>query len=409
MKNLNVLVVGAGISGITCALEIAEVGHHVILVEKKEYIGGRVIQMNRYFPKLCPPYCGMEINFQRLKKNSRIQVYTNSNVIEIRGTKGDFQVLIEQAAQYVNENCTACGKCSAVCPVELDNTYNYGLNKRKAISLPHELAFPYRYHLYEKCLKEKCAKCLDVCEYQAIDFSAQVQKREFRVHSIVIATGWKAYDVSEIKNMAYQLSPDIISNVEMERISAENGPGSGKILKPSNGEIPRKIAFVQCAGSRDQNYLSYCSGVCCSASIKQALLLREKIPEASIDIFYIDLRLSGRNESVLKKAENDPMIRMIKSKVAQIEYSHNDHSAEIHYEDIEAGKKTKGKYDLVVLASGIVPEAFDPLKKHCNENGFLLEDQLTNGIYAIGSARSPMDVSASLKDATGKALLALQL
>ena len=409
MKKLNVLVIGAGISGVTAALEIAEVGHSVFLIEKNAYLGGRVIRMNRYFPKLCPPYCGMEINFQRLRKNKNIRVLTSTTITEIKGKKGDFKVRAEQEAQYVNSNCSACGKCREVCPVEIKNDFNYGMNTHKAIALPHELAYPYRYHINpEHCLGESCAKCVDVCDYQAITLDAKAQKHEFNVHSIIIATGWKNYDPTAIRDMGYQSSPDIISNVEMERLAAPNGPTKGQIIRLSDQKPPKKVAFVQCAGSRDQNYLPYCSGVCCSASIKQALDLREKIPGCEVSIFYIDLRLSGRNESVLQKAEADPKIRLIKSKVARIKVD-DDKMMHLSYDDIIAQKKLSDTFDLVVLATGIVPENSLPLKNARDENNFLQEDKMPEGIYAVGNALKPMDVSASLKDATGKALKALQL
>ncbi len=402
-----VLVIGGGISGITTAVEIAEVGKEVILIEKMSYLGGNVVKFNNYFPKLCPPTCGLEINFRRIKQNPRIKYFTSTEVQEISGKKGDFKVKLKTAPQYVKNNCTACGNCIEVCPEERSNEFNYGFTKTKAIYLPHEMAFPYKFNIdTEACKKEACNKCLEVCDYNAIDFSVKEEIKEIEVSSIVTATGWKNYDASKIDNLNYSTSKNIITNVEFERFIATNGVGENKLLRPTDNTEPKKIAFVQCAGSRDENHLPYCSAVCCSASLKHALTIQELYPKSEVKIFYIDMRVSGRNEDFLVKIQDNNNIDLVKGKVGKINETENNNFA-LEAEDILSGRKIKYEADMVVLATGIVPSDIN-LNLNKDENQFIKDDQI-EGIIPVACSRKPMDVSASVKDATAAALKAIQI
>ncbi len=401
-----VLVIGGGISGVTTAVEIAEVGKEVILIEKEPYLGGNVVKFNNYFPKLCPPTCGLEINFRRIKQNPRIKYFTSTEVVEISGEKGNFKAKLKTAPQIIKNNCTACGKCAEVCPEERPNDFNYGFTKTKAAYLPHEMAFPYKYVIDEEfCKKEACNKCVEICEYDAIDLSAKEEVKELEVSSVVVATGWKNYDASKIDNLNYSTSKNIITNVEFERFIASNGVGENKFLRLSDNTEPKKIAFVQCAGSRDENHLPYCSAVCCSASLKHALTIQELYPKSEIKIFYIDLRVSGRNEDFLLKVQANKNIELVKGKVGKITEIENNNLI-LEAEDILSGKKIKYEAELVVLATGIVPSNIN-LNLNRDHNQFMTDVQ-TEGIIPVACSRKPMDVSTSLKDATGAALKALQ-
>lgn len=401
-----VLVIGGGISGVTTAVEIAEVGKEVILIEKEPYLGGNVVKFNNYFPKLCPPTCGLEINFRRIKQNPRINYFTSTEVLEISGEKGNFKAKLKTAPQYIKNNCTACGKCAKVCPEERPNDFNYGFTKTKAAYLPHEMAFPYKYVIDDEfCKKEACNKCAEVCEYDAIDLSAKEEIKEVEVSSLVVATGWKNYDASKIDNLNYSLSNNIITNVEFERFIASNGVGENKLLRLSDNTEPKKIAFVQCAGSRDENHLPYCSAVCCSASLKHALTIQELYPKSEIKIFYIDLRVSGRNEDFLAKVQTNKNIELVKGKVGKITETENNNLI-LEAEDILSGKKIKYEAELAVLATGIVPSNIN-IKLNKDSNQFMTDAQ-TEGIIPVACSRKPMDVSTSLKDATGAALKAIQ-
>ncbi len=407
-NNKPILIIGGGISGITTAIEIAETGHKVILVEKNPYLGGQVARMNNYFPKLCPPSCGLEINFRRIKNNHNITIFTDTTVTQIKGSKGNFSVTLRHGEKLINDNCTACGECASVCPVVRSNDFNYGLDETKAAYLPHEMTFPMKYHIDSAvCEKDTCAKCVDACKYEAIDLTAKSTNEIIEVSSIVYATGWFTSPEHNLVNYNYKNYEQVITNVEMERYLSPGGPTGGKVTVSESSGEPTSVAFVQCAGSRDEHFLPYCSGVCCSASLKQALTYAERNPEAEIRIFYIDLRVTGRNEDFLRKVENHKNITLIKGKVSKVE---KDSSGKmiIQAEDIMSNRKITRQVDLVVLAAGIVPSEKENPDIITDEFGFIDEAQLPEGIFAIGCTKNPMDVSASLKNATGIALKAIQ-
>lgn len=401
-----IAVVGGGISGMTTAIEAAEVGYEVVLIEKEEYLGGNAIRMNQYFPKLCPPYCGMEINFRRIKNNPRIEVLTASELRKIEGEEGNFKAIIRTSPSYVNSNCTICGDCREVCPEERKNSFNQDMDIVKAIYLSHDMAFPARYAIDGAvCKGESCNKCVEVCTYNAIDLKAEATESIIECGSIVFATGWEAYDANKLDSLMFGMHPDIITSLMMERLAAPNGPTGGKILCPSDGRKPKKISFVQCAGSRDHNHLAYCSGVCCSASLKQALNISEVFPDAEINIHYIDMRVAGRNESFLNRVEEKDGISLLKGKVAVIQKG-KDGGLNLIAENILSGKKKTYNADLVILATGIKPSGINL------EDDFIQPDyenipDLPAGIHLAGCAKKPLDISASLKQSTGIALKAI--
>lgn len=402
-----VLVIGGGISGMTAAVEAAETGCRVYLVERLPYLGGQVARINEYFPKLCPPYCGLEINFKRIRNNPQIEVLTSATVVEISGPAGDFQARIKCGPEYVTTDCTACGKCAAVCPVETDDPFNYGMTSRKAIALPHELAHPARFFLDDAvCEKESCKKCIEACRYNAIQLDARPSEKVINVHSIILSTGWKPYEPENLEAFSWGKSPDILTNVMMERLGAPNGPTGGKILKPSDQQAAKKIAFVQCAGSRDENHLPYCSAVCCSASLKQALYFTRQDKDHLADIYYIDLRVSGRNEDFLRKVEENEQVNLVKGIVIAVALE--DGKPKIEAEDILSGRKIRGDYDLVVLATGIVPEIPLSPAADLDPDGFIIKESLENGFSAGGCCCEPKDVAATVRESTGMVLNVLQ-
>ncbi len=401
-----VLIIGGGISGVTTAVEIAEVGKEVILIEKMPYFGGNVVKFNNYFPKLCPPTCGLEINFRRIKQNPRIKYYTSTEVQEISGEKGNFNVKIKTSPQYIKNNCTACGKCAEICPEERPDEFNYGFTNTRAAYIPHEIAFPFKYHIdNEYCKKESCNKCVDACKYNAIDLSAKEKITELEVSSIVTATGWESYDASKIENLNYSDSKNIITNVEFERFIASNGVNENKLLRLSDNTEPKKVAFVQCAGSRDENHLPYCSAVCCSASLKHALTIQELYPKTEVKVFYIDMRVSGRNEDFLTEVQENKNIELVKGKVGKIIEAENGNLI-LEAEDILSGKKIKYEAEIVVLATGIVSSKTN-LNLNRDQNQFITDKQI-EGIIPVACSRKPMDVSSSVKDATSAAVKAIQ-
>jgi len=357
-----VLVVGGGISGLTAALEAAEVGNDVFLIEKNPYLGGRVAQLNQYFPKLCPPSCGLEINYQRIKNNRKIRVHTLTQVKSVSGSQGNYQVTLETTPRYINNNCTACNACAEACTDERDNDFNFGMDKSKAVYKPHDHSFPMKYVLDKAACSPASLEAIKAaCKYDAVDLDMQPKTFTLDVSSIVWATGWKPYDPIKLTNLKFNESNAIITNMMMERLASVNGPTSGKILRPGDNKEPETFAFVQCAGSRDENHLEYCSYICCMASFKQITYIREQYPDAKITVFYIDLRTPGKYEKFREKLMADPNITFIKGKVADM-IPEADGSVTVVAENAVTGDKVKEKVDLCILATGMEPAIKDQAK-----------------------------------------------
>jgi len=409
-----ILVIGGGISGITPAIEASEADCDVVLVEKNPYLGGRVIRTHQYFPKLCPPTCGLEINFRRLRTSTRIRCLTLSEVEKITGGPGHYQVTIKRHPRRVNNKCTACGACVEACPVQRPDEFNLGMSSTKAIYLPCEMASPLQYVIDSSvCPGSECGKCVPMCPYGAIDLDMKPETVNVEVQAVIWATGWDPYDAGKIEGLGFGVYPNVITNVMMERLASSNGPTAGKIQRPSDGKEIETIAFVQCAGSRDENYLKHCSGVCCMGSLKQAGYVREQYPDARIIIFYIDIRSPGRLEDFYAAMQKDAKLEMIKGKVAKITEDPTSGDLVVEAEDALCGDRISQKVNLVVLATGIVPaeaavriELDGDLQR--DEHGFLTSDQPLPGLIPAGCAKRPVDVASCVRDATGAALKALQ-
>jgi len=406
-----VLVVGGGISGLTAALEAAEVGNDVFLVEKNAYFGGRVAQLNQYFPKLCPPTCGLEINFKRIKDNRKIRTYTLTTVKSITGGPGNFEVQLETAPRFINSNCTACGDCAQVCTDEIDDDFNFGMKKVKAAYLPHEMAFPRRFVLAkEACTSATLNAVKAACKYNAVDLEMQPQTFTLKVSSIIWSTGWNPYDANKITNLNYNSSPAIITNMMMERLAADNGPTCGKIVRPGDNKQPASFAFVQCAGSRDENHLEHCSYICCMATFKHISYIRGQYPDAKIYVFYIDLRTPGKYEHFREKFMADPNTTFIKGKVADI-VAERDGGVTLVAENAVTGIKVHQKVDLCILATGMEPALGaqgKALGVNMDGNGFVVSDP-EKGMISAGCAKSAVDVYSSGQSSTAAALKAIQI
>ena len=406
-----VLVIGGGITGITAAIEASEAGCEVVLVEKEAYLGGRVARTNQYFPKMCPPLCGLEINLRRFKTNPLIRALTLAEVEEIDGVPGDYHVTIRQHPRGVTEKCTVCGACVDACPAERPDAYNMGMTKTKAIYLPFEMAYPARLAIDpDACLGPECGQCVAACPFDAIDLAQEDEVVEVDVDAVIVATGWEPYDASRIEGLGYGTHPDIVTNVMMERLASRTGPTQGRIVRRSNGEPVRSVAFVQCAGSRDENYLKHCSGVCCMGSLKQTRYVREQYPDADIYVFYIDLRTPGRLEDFLQAQQEDEKIHLIKGKVARIDVDGDQ--LMVQAEDVLSGTRVTQAADLVVLATGIVPSNTRSIRVdgglNTDEHGFLTRTQPSQGVLVAGCAARPTDVATCVRDATGAVMNALQ-
>ncbi|MDD5175825.1 MAG: FAD-dependent oxidoreductase [Sterolibacterium sp.] len=416
--NQTILVVGGGISGMTAALEAAECGKQVILVERSPTLGGRTALLYRYFPKMCHPTCGLEINLRRLKGNRHLRVLTMTEVTGVSGRRGDYTVQLKVSPRYVNGNCTACGDCAAAVSTEIPNSFEYGMGKTKAAYLPHAMAYPQRYVIDPSLIGTADGeKAKAACKYSAIDLAMREENIELKVGAVIWATGWKPYDAARIQPYGYGRFANVITSLEFERLADPHGPTGGKLLRPSDGKPAKNIAFIQCAGSRDENHLRHCSRICCMASLKQTRYVREAYGDDSAGkstIYYIDIRVIDRLEDFYRMVQQDPTVSFVKSKVAKI--TQNDAGNPIlHGVDTEGSHRYEAEHDLVVLAVGMEPESNDielPADICVDSSGFIegsREGAEAGGQFGAGAASSPLDVNRSVQSATAAALRAIQV
>ena len=409
----SILVVGGGISGLTTAIEAAEVGYDVFLVEKNPYLGGRVAQLNQYFPKLCPPTCGLEINFRRIKDNPRIHVLTMAEVEKIDGRPGDYDAVVKVNPRFVNENCTCCGACTEACEMEVSNEFNFGMDTIKAAYLPFPMAFPARFVISPQVIGTEDADRIKAsCQYEAVELDMEPKTINLKVGAVVWATGWEPYDAGRIDNLGFGLHQNIITNMMLERMAAPSGPTQGVIKRPSDDQPPKSVAFVQCAGSRDENHLPYCSYICCMASLKHVTYIRAQYPDTKIYIFYIDLRAPGyRYERFYDTIKKDENVFFVKGKVAEVAEIADTNQITVTAENTITGEKIYQTVDMVVLATGMQPTAVNaplPADLNVNASGFVVNDLKGGGMLAAGCANKPADVVSCNQNATGMALKAIQ-
>ncbi len=408
--NETILVVGGGISGMTAALEAAETGKQVVLVEKRPYVGGRVTQLYKYFPKLCFPTCGLEINQRRAKMNPNLHIITMAEVTDLQGEAGNYTATVKISPRYVNENCTACGDCAKVVEAEFDNDFDYGLGKRKGAYLPHRMAHPQRYVLDPAIIgTEDAQKAKEACKVNAINLDMQEETIEFKAGAVIWATGWKPYDANKIQPYGYDRIANVITSVEFERMADPNGPTGGKLVRPSDGNEVKSVAFIQCAGSRDKNHLLHCSRICCMASLKQATYPADDV---DVSIYYIDIRAIDRFEDFYQKVKAKENVKFIKSKVASIVENKENGNPTLHGVDTEGYNRYANEHDLVVLAIGMEPsvdKASFPVEIVINEEGFIEPAPENGGVFAAGCSSDALDVNRAVQHATGAALRAIQV
>lgn len=412
--NETLLVVGGGISGMTAALEAAECGKNVVLVEKNPSLGGRVSQLYRYFPKLCHPTCGLEINLRRLKGNRRIRVLTMAEVTQISGAAGDYSATIKISPRYVNENCTACGACGDAVEARIPNPFNYNLDTMKAAYLPNAMAYPFRFVIDGSIVGTPDGeKAKAACKYDAVDLGMQEETITIKAGAVVWATGWRPYDAGKIQPYGYDRFANVITSVEFERLADKYGPTGGKILRPSDGKEATNIAFIQCAGSRDENHLRHCSRICCMASLKQTNYVREAYGDnGKSTIYYIDIRAIDRFEDFYQKVLADPNVTFIKSKVAKVTEDQSNGDVLLHGVDTEGYHRYINRHDLCVLAVGMEPSVSAhniPAEVISDSSGFIEANPGSGGLFGAGCASNALDVNRSVQSATAGALRAIQV
>jgi len=412
--NQTILVVGGGISGMTAALEAAETGAQVVLVEKRPYLGGRTAQLYKYFPKLCHPTCGLEINQRRAKTNPNLTIITSAEVTALEGEAGNYTATVKITPTYVNDNCTACGECAKAVEAEFDDEYNYGLSKRKGAYLPHVLAHPMKYVLDPRIIgTDDAQKAKDACKYDAIDLEMEEQEINFPCGAVIWATGWQPYDAAKIQPYGYDRYANVITSVEFERMADPKGPTGGKIVRPSDGKEAKNVAFIQCAGSRDRNHLWHCSRICCMASLKQTHYVVDAYgDDAQVSIYYIDIRAIDRFEDFYANVKAMDNVKFIKSKVASITLNKENDNPVLNGVDTEGYHRYANEHDLVVLAIGMEPSVSAdslPVQVTLNREGFIEPTDENGGVIPAGVATDALDVNRAVQNATGAALKAIQV
>jgi heterodisulfide reductase subunit A len=344
-----------------------------------------------------------------------IQLMTYSELKKMEGSVGNFHVTIEKRPRYVSESCNSCDDCVKVCPITVPNEFDQCLSPRHAIYQPFRQAVPSTYVVdIEKCIR--CYKCVDACGLKAIDFSQEAEKIELDVGSIILATGFEVFDPTPLPEYGYGRWMDVITGMDLERLLDPSGPTKGKLIRPSDSTIPGRVAFVQCAGSRDERHIAYCSGYCCMASIKTALHIRDKYPGIEIAIFYIDIRTPYKGYEEFFRRAREKGIRFIRGKPSEVIPCSKGHGMVIHTEDIDQARYLEWETDLVILATGAIPskdgrELGSRLSVSLDENGFFREyhpklrpiDSPSEGIFFAGAACGPKDIPYSVSQGSAAA------
>jgi heterodisulfide reductase subunit A len=421
------LVIGGGIAGIQAALDIANSGIKTVLVEKSSSIGGRMSQLSETFPTLDCSQCILTPKMVEVVQNKNIELMPYSEVEEVSGSVGKFKVKIRKKASYVdNSKCNGCGVCWEKCPIKVDSEFDEGLTKRKAIYTPFPQAVPNKpvidaAHCTYFLKGGKCRVCQIMCPPQAVDFTQKDQIIEIEVGAIVAAPGYDIYDSNKLKEYGYGTIPDVVTSLQFERILSASGPTAGDVKRPSDGKVPKRIVFIQCAGSRDkENHLEYCSKICCMYTAKHAILYKHRVHEGEPVIFYIDVRTPGKLFEEFYNRATDEGAVYIRGKVSKV-YRDNGKIIVLGADTL-LGKKVELEADMVVLAVGVVPKAnveelARKLKIQVDANKFLTEahaklrpvESNTLGIYIAGCAHGPKDIPEVVAQASGAASKAIAI
>ena len=414
------LVIGGGIAGIQTALDIADAGFEVDIVEKKPTIGGKMTQIDKTFPTLDCAACILTPKMVEAAQNEKIKIYAYSEVEAVKGFVGNFHVTIRKKARYVKEDvCTGCGLCTEKCPQKkVPNDFNLGLDTRRAIYIPFAQAVPKIATIdadYCTMLKTgKCGVCSKVCTAGAIDYKQQDTLVEQEYGAIVVATGFNPIKLDKFDEFAYSQSPDVVSSLEFERLMNAAGPTGGTLLRPSDGTHPKTLVFGQCVGSRcdgAEKGQPYCSKICCMYTAKHAMLCREKYPDTDVYVFYIDVRTPGKNfDEFYRRAVEEYGVHYIKGMVGKVVPENG--KLKVQASDLIGGRQLHIDADMVVLAAAIEPdETARPLATmltaSMDTNDFFTEahpklrpvESPTAGIFLSGACQGPKDIPETVAQA----------
>ncbi|RLI20777.1 hypothetical protein DRO45_03280, partial [Candidatus Bathyarchaeota archaeon] len=405
-----VLVIGGGISGIQAALEMADKGYQVYLVERNPCIGGHMAQLSETFPTLDCSYCILAPRMVSVSQHPRIKIITMAEPVALEGMPGDYTVTIRVKPRYVDiEKCTGCDECTKVCPVEVPDEFNLGLTWRKAIYIPYPQGTPRAYVIdTDNCLglaPIACGKCIEVCDPGAINYDMQPEEIKLNVGAIILATGYEQISPNDFGEYSYGTHPDIVTNLQFERIMHLG------FKKPSDGRLPKKVAFVLCVGSRalQERAKEYCCKIGCMVAIKQAIMLKKAIPNVEPWIFYQDIRADGKGYEEFYARAREQGVKFVRGLAARV-LPTND-GLIVKAEDTIAGMPVEEKFDMVVLSMGITPRPdTEELAKifglHTGPDGFFMErhyklnpvDSAKEGIFVSGCALGPKDIRESVEE-----------
>jgi heterodisulfide reductase subunit A len=416
------LVIGGGVAGIQAALDLADTGYEVYLVEREPSIGGMMARIDKTFPTMDCSICILAPKMSDVGHHPNIELLTNSEVIDVKGYIGNFHVKILKKPRYVTKDCSACGECAKVCPVTAPNEFDAGLAIRHAIYTPFAQAVPATYIIDTRlCLNKEgiivCDKCIRACERQAINFDMTPETVEIDVGTIIVATGADVFDPSTLPNYGYGKYPNVITSLEFERLINAGGPSGGHLIRPSDKQIPKRVAFVQCVGSRsNRNERQYCSNVCCMNTIKDSLLIKEHWPETEIYVFYVDIRAYGKGFEDLYRRAREEGVKFIRGLPAEIIEDKKTRNLWLIGENTLQKELYKINVDMVILSVGLEPRKDSEIIQRLltisrTQYGFFLEahpklrpvDAATGGIFFAGCAEAPKDIKDSVTQASAAA------
>jgi len=416
------LIIGGGVAGIQAALDLADTGYKVYLVEKEPSIGGMMARIDKTFPTMDCSICILAPKMSDVGHHPNIELLANSEVVDVKGYIGNFHVKVLKKPRYVTKDCSACDECAKVCPVIAPNEFDVGLAIRHAIYTPFAQAVPSTYTIdMNLCLNKDgvivCDKCMKACERQTITFEMKPEIAQLEVGTVIVATGADVFDPSTLPNYGYGKYPNVITSLEFERLINAGGPSGGHLIRPSDMQIPKRVAFIQCVGSRsERNGKLYCSNVCCMNTIKDSLLIKEHWPETEIYVFYVDIRAYGKGfEDLYKRARKEGVI-FIRGLPAEIREDKKINNLWLVGENTLQKELYKINVDMVILSIGLEPRKDNEIIQRLltlsrTQDGFFMEahpklrpvDAATGGIFFAGCAEAPKDIKDSVTQASAAA------
>jgi heterodisulfide reductase subunit A len=414
----DVVVIGGGITGIQAALDVANHGIRVHLIEREPSIGGHMAQLDKTFPTNDCSMCILSPKMAEVQRHPLITLYTCSEVERVEGEVGHFTVTVKKFPRYIDEvECTGCGDCVLICPVEVYNRYDAGIGVRKAIYKPHQQAMPdIVIKDSEHCIE--CGLCYGICDKDAIKKDDSPTTTEIEAASIIIACGYVTFDAVDKEQFGYRVLPDVITSLELERMMSAGGPTGGELRRLSNGHAPRHVVFIQCVGSRDIPLgRPYCSGVCCMSAVKNAMLIKEKHPEVTVSICYMDIRAYGKGYEEYYERAKGLGVQFIRGMPSEV--IGDDDGMTLQVENTETEEFLILHPDLIILSVGLGPaedirKISENLRIPLEEEGFIrpLDAKINTvatirpGIYAAGTAVSPRDIPDCVAHAGAAAMRA---